>query len=73
MWFQKNKAKSKILRAVAVIIAFIITVGLIALFLWGWFLTFEKDDLRGIIPMAVAVVFSLAQIIAGLLLRDDEE
>lgn len=50
------------------IVAVVVTIILIALFIWGIILITEKQNLWGIAPIAVAVTISLAQIIAGIIL-----
>ena len=50
------------------IVAILVFVGVIALVLWGAALIAERDNLMGIIPISAAVLISLAQIIAGIVL-----
>lgn len=55
-------------RVIASLIAVVVTLGLLALGVWGVVLIVEQDNLLGIIPIVIAVLLSLAQIIAGILL-----
>lgn len=50
------------------IIAILVFIGVIALVLWGAILISEYNKLMGIVPIMIAVVISLAQIIAGIVL-----
>lgn len=55
-------------RIITVIIAIVITFGLIALGVWGVYLIADKKNLWGILPLAVAILLSIAQITAGIIL-----
>ena len=50
------------------IIAVLVFIGVIALVLWGAILIADYNNLIGIVPISIAVVISLAQIIAGIVL-----
>jgi len=63
---EKNASKKHIL--IAKIAAFAVVLGIFALVIWGAVLIIDHDNLWGILPIAVAVAMSLAQIIAGILL-----
>ena len=63
-----EKRMSKKYVIIAKIVAILVFIGVIALALWGVALISEYNDLKGIIPIAIAVVISLAQIIAGIVL-----
>ena len=63
---QENVGKKH--RVIASLIAVVVTLGLLALGVWGVVLIVEQDNLLGIIPIVIAVLLSLAQIIAGILL-----
>lgn len=62
---EKNVTKKQ--RLAAKLLAVAVLIGLIALVIWGCVLL-EGNNLWGIAPIAVAVVLSLAQIIAGIVL-----
>ena len=55
-------------RIITVIIAIVITFGFIALGVWGVYLIADKKNLWGILPLAVAILLSIAQITAGIIL-----
>ena len=63
---EKNASKKHIW--LAKILAILAVAGILALFVWGVVLIADHNDLRGIIPIVVAAVLSLAQMIAGVLL-----
>jgi hypothetical protein len=50
------------------IIAVLVFAGVISLALWGAYLVSERDNLIGILPISIAIIISLAQIIAGIVL-----
>ena len=54
-------------RIIAMVVAIVMTFGLMALAFWGVCLIAEKNML-GLIPLIVAIVLSLAQIVSGILL-----
>ena len=53
---------------IAKAIAILGFIGVIALVLWGAILIADYNNLIGIVPISIAVVISLAQIIAGIVL-----
>ena len=61
----EEKAFSPLYRVLAIIIAVIMTLGNFALFVWGGILLLEDHNLWGWIPIAIATVLSLTQIILG--------
>lgn len=63
---EKNASKKYIL--LSKVIAILVFLGVIALGIFGVFLISDKKTLLGIIPIAVAAIISLAQIIAGIIL-----
>ena len=63
---EKNASKKHIL--IAKIAAVLAVLGIFALAIWGAVLMIDHGDLRGLIPIAVALILSLAQIIAGVVL-----
>mgnify|MGYP005946328779 CR=1 FL=1 len=54
---------------VAVIIAILVFIGVIALAMWGGILISDYNNRCDIIPISAAIVISLAQITAGIILR----
>lgn len=50
------------------IIAILVFIGVIVLVLWGAILISDYNNLIGIIPISIAVIISLTQIIAGIIL-----
>ena len=63
---EKNRSKKTVY--LSKIIAALVTLGLVALAIWGLVLVFEYENMWGIAPVAVAVIISLTQIIAGIVL-----
>lgn len=62
---EKCTKKHKIISA---IVACITTFGLMALAFWGMYLIFEEGKEIGYLPLTVAILLSIAQILAGILL-----
>ncbi|MBO7292414.1 MAG: hypothetical protein J6V07_00590 [Clostridia bacterium] len=63
-----EKGKSKRYRVLAKIIAVLMLLGVVALVFLGIFLIVDRQNLAGIAPLTVAVLISLAQIVAGIIL-----
>lgn len=63
---EKNLSKKHII--IAKILAICVLAGLFALVLWGVYLIADKNNMLGILPIAVAVVISVVQIVLGILL-----
>ena len=63
-----EKRMSKRYVIIAKAISVLVFIGVIALVLWGAILISDYNNLIGIVPISIAVVISLAQIIAGILL-----
>ena len=63
---EKNLSQNRI--RIAKILAILVTLGVVFLFLWGLSLILEGENPWGILPFSVAILLSLAQIIAGILL-----
>lgn len=63
---EKNATKKYIW--IAKITAILVVLGIFALVIWGCVLIVDHNNLWGIFFIAVAVVISLAQIIAGIIL-----
>lgn len=65
---EENRTKKRY-RVLAIIIALIGIAATIASLVYGLHLVIDKDDLLGIIPIAIASLLSLAQITAGIVIR----
>ena len=63
---EKNAGKKHI--RIAKIVAILVIFSIFALAIWGGVLIADYNNLWGIAPLAVAVILSLAQIIAGIVL-----
>lgn len=72
MFFIVPKAKkgNKKYKVIATLIAIAVLLGVAALALWGAILISKYKNPLGIIPIAVAAVISLSQILAGFVLYD---
>ena len=63
---EKNRSKKTVF--LSKLIATLVLLGVLALAIWGLVLVFEYENMWGTVPVAVAVIVSLAQIIAGIVL-----
>lgn len=63
-----EKGTSKKIILLSKIFAILVLMGGIALVLWGIYLIADQDNLLGILPITLAAIISLAQIIAGIVL-----
>ena len=63
---EKRMSKKYIIISKA--IAILVFIGAIALVSWGLILIADNNNLIGIVPISIAVVISLTQIIAGIVL-----
>lgn len=63
---KKNASKKTIL--LAKIAAIVVVFCIFALVIWGAVLIVDHNNLWGILPIAIAVFISLAQIVAGFIL-----
>lgn len=63
---EKNTSKKHIW--IAKIAVILVIAGIFALVIWGSVLIADHNNLWGIAPISVAVILSLAQIIAGIIL-----
>ena len=63
---EKRMSKKYIIISKA--IAILVFIGAIALVSWGLILIADYNNLIGIVPISIAVVISLTQIIAGIVL-----
>lgn len=66
----EEKATSKKYRVIAILIALAILFGVLALFIWGFVLLIDYRNKLGIVPIAIAIVISIIQIVAGFILHD---
>jgi len=65
----EQKASSKKYRNLAYLFALIVLFGVFALFVWGCVLITDHNNKLGMIPISIAVVISVIQIIAGFILH----
>lgn len=63
---EKNITKKH--KLIATLLALLVLCGVVALVIWGLVLIIDKGNLLGVIPLSFAILISLAQIIAGILL-----
>jgi len=63
---EKNATKKHIW--IAKIVAILVVLGIFALVIWGGVLLADYNNLWGIVPIAIAVVISLVQIVTGIML-----
>lgn len=66
----EKKASSKTYRTIAILVAAVVLLGVLALFIWGLVLINDYNNKLGIIPIVIATVISIIQIIAGFILHD---
>lgn len=65
----EEKAASRKYRCIAILVALLCMAGIFALFIWGACLFFDDHRKIGLLPMATAVLLSLAQIVAGFIVQ----
>ena len=65
----EEKATSKKYRTFVILVAMAVLLGVFALFIWGCVLL-ERNNYLGFIPILIAIVISMIQIIAGFILHD---
>ena len=65
----EQKAKSQKYRNLAFLVALIVLFGVFALFIWGCVLITDYNNKLGMIPISIAIVISIIQIIAGFILH----
>ena len=63
-----NKRMNKKYVLITKIISILVFIGVIALILWGTILISNYNNLIGILPISIAIIISLIQIIAGIIL-----
>ena len=66
----EEKVTSKKYRVLPVFFALFVLLGVFALFIWGCVLISNYNNKLGIIPIVIAIVISIIQIIAGFILHD---
>ena len=66
----EEKVTSKKYRILTVFFALFVLLGVFALFIWGCVLISDYNSKLGIIPIIIAIVLSIVQIIAGFILHD---
>ena len=69
----EDKATSKAYRAIAICVALVSMIGILALFIWGYVLAFERHNPIGWIPIVIATILSLTQIVLGLVLSEKKD
>ena len=68
-WIVPEEKRKKKHRTIALIVAIFMLMLYCALAIWGVYLLNDKQNLWGILPLTVAIVLSLAQIVCGILLQ----
>lgn len=66
----EEKVTSKKYKIITVLFALLVLLGVFALFIWGCVLISDYNNKLGVIPIIIAIIISIAQIIAGLILHD---
>ncbi len=66
----EEKAMSMKYRVLTILFALFVLLGVFALFIWGCVLISDYNNKLGIIPIIIAIVISIIQIIAGFILHD---
>ena len=69
----EDKVTKKRYRVLAVIIALVGIAAVFVSFIYGVHLITDKDNLLGIIPIAAAVLISIAQIVAGFVVSSSKK
>ena len=63
---EENASKKHIL--IAKILAVCVSIALAAFVIWGFVLIVDYNNMWGIVPITIAIILSLAQIVAGIVL-----
>ena len=63
---EKNASKKHIL--IAKILAVCVSIALAAFVIWGFVLIVDYNNMWGIVPITIAIILSLAQRVAGIVL-----
>lgn len=66
----EEKTTSKKYRTFVILVAMAVLLGVFALFIWGCVLISDYNNYFGFIPIMIAIVISMIQIIAGFILHD---
>jgi len=66
----EEKTTSKKYRILTVFFALFVLLGVLSLFIWGCVLISDYNNRLGIIPIVIAIIISIVQIIAGFILHD---
>ena len=66
----EEKVTSKKYKIITVLFALFVLLGVLALFIWGCVLISDYNNKLGVIPIIIAVIISIAQIIAGFIMHD---
>ena len=66
----EEKVRTKKYKVLISIFAFSVLLGVFALFIWGSVLISDYNNKLGIIPIIIAIVISMSQIIAGFILHN---
>ena len=66
----EEKATSRKCRVLTILLALLVLICVFALFIWGCVLISDHNNHFGCAPIAIAIVISVAQIIAGLRLHN---
>ncbi len=69
----EEKTSSKLFRVLVILVAIVSMLGILALFIWGWILLFERHNFWGILPFSLAIILSLAQIVLGFVLSEKKK
>ena len=65
----EEKATSKIYRIITILVASLVLLVTLSLFTWGLVLIIDHHNQLGAIPIVIAVVISIVQIVAGFILH----
>ena len=66
----EEKVTSEKYRILAVFIALFVLLGVLFWFIWGCVLIGDYNNKSGMIPIVIAIVISIVQIVTGLVLHD---
>lgn len=64
----EEKASSPKYRVLTIMIATISMLGNLTLFIWGGILLFERHNIWGLVPIVIALIWALGQILLGCIL-----
>ena len=66
----EEKVTSKKYKIITALVALFVLLGVFVLFIWGCVLICDYNNKVGLIPITIAVIISVVQIIAGFILHD---